>query len=90
MEKVTISSKGQVVIPKSFRESHHIRTGDQFIVSAVGDELRFRPAPTIEGVDLKSIAGMLRRAPTEKLSDAQIEKRVGARLLAEDDATKPK
>ena len=90
MEKVTISSKGQVVIPKSLRESHHIRTGDQFIVSAVGNELRFRPAPAIDRVELKSVAGMLRRAATEKLSDAEIEKRIGAQLLAEDDATKPK
>jgi AbrB family looped-hinge helix DNA binding protein len=90
VEKVTISSKGQVVIPKSLRESHHIQAGDQFIVSAVGDELRFRPAPTIDRVDLKSVAGMLRRASTEKLGDAEIEKRIGAQLLAADDATKPK
>jgi AbrB family looped-hinge helix DNA binding protein len=90
VEKVTISSKGQVVIPKSLRESHHIRTGDQFIVSGVGGELRFRPAPVIDKVDLESVAGMLRHAVREKLGDADIEERIRARLRAEDDATKPK
>ncbi len=90
MERVTISSKGQMVIPKSLRESHHIRTGDQFIVSAVGDELRFRPAPTIDKTDLKSVAGMLRRAATVALSDDEIDEGIGERLLAEDIATKSK
>jgi AbrB family looped-hinge helix DNA binding protein len=90
VERVTISSKGQMVIPKSLRESHHIRTGDQFIVSAVGDELRFRPAPTIDKTDLKSVAGMLRRAATVALSDDEIDEGIGERLLAEDIATKSK
>ena len=90
MEKVTISSKGQVVIPKSLRQAHHIQTGDQFIVSAVGDELRFRPAPTIDRADLKSVAGMLMRAATEAQSDDEIDKRIGAQLLVEDVATKSK
>ncbi len=89
MERVTVSSKGQVVIPKSLRDTHNIRTGDQFFVSAVGDELRFRPAPVISGTRLELVAGMLKQAPTESLGDAEVEKRIYARLRAEDDATKP-
>jgi AbrB family looped-hinge helix DNA binding protein len=89
MERVTVSSKGQVVIPKSLRDTFNIRTGDQFLVSKVGDELRFRPAPVISETRLESVAGMLKQTRTPMLDDAEIERRIGARLRAEDDATKP-
>ena len=89
MERVTVSSKGQVVIPKSLRDTHNIRTGDQFFVSAVGDELRFRPAPAISETRLESVAGMLKHLATKRLDDAEIESRIHARLRTEDDATKP-
>ena len=88
MERVTVSSKGQVVIPKGLRDTHNIRTGDQFFVSAVGDELRFRPAPTIPETRLESIAGMLRQGPMARRDDAEIEQRIRARLRIEDNATK--
>jgi AbrB family looped-hinge helix DNA binding protein len=89
MERVTVSSKGQVVIPKSLRDTHNIRTGDQFFVSTVGGELRFRPAPAISETRLESVAGMLKQASTGKLDDAEVEKRIRARLRTEDEATKP-
>lgn len=87
METVKISSKGQIVIPKSLRESHRIHTGDSFIVTAVGDELRFRPAPTAGQSSLKSVAGMLHRPGTKKISDKQLEQHIVARLRDEDKAS---
>lgn len=89
MERVTVSSKGQVVIPKSLRDMCNIRTGDQFLVSTVGDELRFRPAPIISETKLASVAGMLKQNQVPKLDDSEVERRIHARLRAEDDATKP-
>ena len=88
MERVTVSSKGQVVIPKSLRDRHNIRTGDQLLVSAVGDELRFRPAPTISETRLESVAGMLKQGGVARLDDAEVERRIHERLRSEDDATK--
>jgi len=88
MERVTVSSKGQVVIPKGLRDTHNIRSGDQFFVSAVGDELRFRPAPAIPETRLETVAGMLKQGHTARLDDAEVERRIRARLRAEDDATK--
>jgi AbrB family looped-hinge helix DNA binding protein len=88
METVKVSSKGQVVIPKSLRESHRIHTGDSFIITAVGDELHLKPAPTAGQSSLKSVAGMLHRPGTEKLSDKQLEQRISARLRDEDKASK--
>jgi len=88
MEKVKVSSKGQIVIPKSLRDAHHIRTGDQFIVSFVGEELRFRPAPAIGESTLKAVAGMLHRPGIKKLSEKEIERRIASGLLADDEASK--
>jgi AbrB family looped-hinge helix DNA binding protein len=88
METVKVSSKGQVVIPKSLRESHRIRTGDSLIITAVGDELHLKPAPSVQQSNLKSVAGMLYRAGTIKVSDKQLEKRISARLHDEDKASK--
>lgn len=44
METVKPSSKGQVVIPKSIRDAFHLHAGDEFVVTAVGGEIRLRPA----------------------------------------------
>lgn len=88
METVKVSSKGQVVIPKSLRESHRIHTGDSFIVTSIGDELRFKPAPTSGQSSLKVVAGMLHRPAAKKLSDKQLEQRIAAHLRDEDKASK--
>ena len=86
METVKVSSKGQVVIPKSLRDSHRIHTGDSFIITAVGDELHLKPAPTVQQTNLKSVAGMLYQPGGRKLSDKQLEQRISSRLRAEDEA----
>ena len=88
METVKVSSKGQVVIPKSLRDSHRIHTGDSFIISAVGDELHLKPAPAARQSSLKSVAGMLHRPGTRKLSDKQLEQRISRRLRIDDKASK--
>lgn len=88
METVKVSSKGQIVIPKSLRESHRIHTGDSFIVTTVGDELRLKPAPAAGQSSLKAVAGMLHRPGAKKLSDKQLEQRISAHLRDEDKASK--
>lgn len=88
METVKVSSKGQIVIPKSLRETHHIRSGDKFIVTAVGDELRLKPASAGKQSSLKAVAGMLRRTGAKKPTDKQIEARIAATLRKADEASK--
>lgn len=88
METVKVSSKGQIVIPKSLREAHRIHTGDSFVVTSVGDELHFKPAPATRASDLEAVAGMLHRPARKKLSEATTEKRIASRLRKEDEASK--
>jgi AbrB family looped-hinge helix DNA binding protein len=47
MKSTTISSKGQVAIPKEIRESLHIEAGDRFIVEVEGNTILLRPAVTV-------------------------------------------
>ena len=88
METVKVSSKGQIVIPKSLRDSHSIHAGDSFIVTAVGDELRLKPVPAAGQASLKSVAGMLHRPGAKKLSDKQLQLGIAARLRGEDKASR--
>lgn len=41
-EIVTISSKGQIVIPKKIREDAELKTGDQLMIEWDGNDLAFR------------------------------------------------
>ena len=87
METVKVSSKGQVVIPKSLRDACHIHAGDQFIVSSVAGELHFKPASAMAESTLKSVADMLHRAGVKKLAE-KIERRIKRKLLSDDAASK--
>jgi AbrB family looped-hinge helix DNA binding protein len=88
METVKVSSKGQIVIPKSLRDAQSIQTGDQFIVTSVDGELRFKPALARSKVKLKSVAGMLRGAGIQKLSERELERRIASELRGQDAASK--
>lgn len=88
METVKVSSKGQIVIPKSLRESHHIQTGDVLMVSSFQGELRLKPIPPAPEISLESVAGMLQKPGRKKLSDAELDEGIGDQLLEDDLATR--
>ncbi len=88
METVKVSSKGQIVIPKTIRESRHIKTGTEFVISTVGDELRLTPAPAFKKTSLKNAAGILRRLGRKYLSEVRTKRAIGRMLETRDNATK--
>lgn len=47
MRATTISSKGQIAIPKEIRNTLHIETGDRFTVEVKGNNIVLKPAVTI-------------------------------------------
>lgn len=57
MSTATVTSKGQITIPKPVRDALHLQAGDRvsFVVRADG-VVEVRPAT----VDLKALAGLLR------------------------------
>jgi AbrB family looped-hinge helix DNA binding protein len=93
METVTLSSKGQLVIPSHVRAAAHLHAGDTFEVRYLDGEIRLKPVAPGKTTTLDEVAGCLANlsnlaTPTHKpLSDAQMHAAIKARLKAEDTAT---
>lgn len=59
METTKLSSKGQVVLPKSVRDAGGWREGTEFIVEAVEGGVVLRPLKPFAPTSLDEVAGML-------------------------------
>jgi AbrB family looped-hinge helix DNA binding protein len=59
MEKTKLSTKGQIIIPKSLRTSHHWETGQELEALDMGDGVLLRPASPFPPTRLNDIASCL-------------------------------
>jgi AbrB family looped-hinge helix DNA binding protein len=80
MDTVTLSSKGQLVIPKAVREHAQVVPGSQLSVRYVDGEIRLRPLARSPAVTLDEVAGCLARPRHKPLSAAQTQSAIRARL----------
>lgn len=90
METVTLSSKGQLVIPKQVRALANISAGDEFQVRYLDGEIRLRPMTQTRATTLDDVAGCLASAAEKSvrpLSETEVSAAIKARLKAEDAAT---
>jgi AbrB family looped-hinge helix DNA binding protein len=87
MDTATLSSKGQLVIPKHVRDLAHVGSGDAFHVQYVQGEIRLRQIVVPQSSSLDEVAGCLAGAARKPLPDAQIKASIKARLKAQDLAT---
>ena len=87
MTTVTLSSKGQLVIPKQVRMLANISAGDALQVRYLGGEIRLRPIAQTRITTLDAVAGCLSNAPRKRLADAEVRAAIKSRLKAEDAAT---
>ncbi len=88
MDTVKVSSKGQIVIPKAIRESHHIKAGTEMIISVAGDELRLTPTSALEKTSIKNAAGILYRPDRKYLSAKKTKRAIGRMITAQDKTTR--
>lgn len=88
METVKLSTKGQIVIPKNIRGSHHLSAGSEFLIAFVGDEIRRRPIPAFAASSMAAGKGLLARAARERLSEEAADLAIGELLKAADEASK--
>lgn len=82
METTTLSSKGQVVIPKTIRDDARVSAGSLFEVRYVEGEIRLRAVPAVAASALEEVAGCLARPGHKPLSHAQTQAIIKARLKA--------
>ena len=90
METTTLSSKGQLVIPKQVRQQAKVAAGDAFVVRYQDGEIHLRPVARTGGTTVDDVAGCLASALRKPMSDAQAEAAIKNRLKAEDAATMPR
>lgn len=57
METTTLSSKGQIIIPKAIRDSHHWRSGEKFIIEEVPTGIILKPARLFPATTLEEGLG---------------------------------
>jgi AbrB family looped-hinge helix DNA binding protein len=82
METTRLSTKGQIVLPKTIRTSRAWGPGTEFTVEETRDGLLLRPAGGFPEADLDQVAGCLRskrKAKTPAQMRAAIEREVSRR-----------
>ncbi len=79
MTVTTLSSKGQVIIPKPIRSAHHWSTGQEFVVIDAGDGISLHPKRPFSPTTLQSVAGLLKYSgPAKTLKEMEDAIRQGA------------
>lgn len=79
---VTLSSKGQLVIPGKLRRSAGLQPGDRLAVSLVDGEIRLRPLLEPVASSLDEVAGCLAKPWRRRLSEDATQAAIRARLKA--------
>ena len=60
MQVTRLSTKGQIILPKSIRSSRDWRPGMSFLIEETRDGILLRPAGCFPKTDMKEVAGCLR------------------------------
>lgn len=84
METTRLSSKGQVVLPKSIRASRSWGPGTEFTVEEIGDGILLRPAGRFPATDLDQVAGCLRFRGRPK-TERQMRDAIGQEVVSRHD-----
>lgn len=66
MQSTTLSSKGQVIIPKSLRSIYHWQAGQELVVIDTGDGILFKSKSPFSESNLDYVAGCLDYQGTAK------------------------
>ncbi|VAW90279.1 hypothetical protein MNBD_GAMMA17-1686 [hydrothermal vent metagenome] len=65
-----LSSKGQVIIPKPLRTSHHWEAGQELIIEDFGDGILLKPKNSFEETTIKDVASCLKfKGKTKSFED---------------------
>ena len=84
METTRLSTKGQIILPKSIRVSRDWKPGTAFTIEEAGDGILLRPATHFPAADLEEVAGCLRSNRKAK-TPAQMRAAIGREVLRRHD-----
>ena len=80
MDTITLSSKGQLVIPKAVRDHAQIAPGSLLEVRYVDGEIRLRPVAPQAATTLDQVSGCLAKPGRKLLSGAKTQAIIKAKL----------
>jgi antitoxin PrlF len=86
MLKATLTSKGQLTLPKTVREQLGLSEGDRVEVTVAGGEIRLRPIRRYRASELSSLL----KGTAVPFPGIEAEKQALARALAGKHGRKPK
>jgi len=69
MNTTKLSSKGQVIIPKPLRTSHHWEAGQELVVVDVGDGILLKPKMPFSETKISDVASCLKYEGKSKTLD---------------------
>ncbi len=85
MAKTRLSSKGQVIIPKSSRDTHHWEVGQELVVIDTEEGVLLKPARPFPVATLDELAGCLSYSgPAKSLEEMEQAIRQGANQIRDD------
>ncbi len=85
MITTVLSSKGQVIIPKPIRTTHHWNAGDRLVVEDTPDGVLLRPAALFKKTTLDDLAGCLKwQGPAKSIEEMNAAIAEGARRVMND------
>jgi AbrB family looped-hinge helix DNA binding protein len=84
VETTRLSTKGQVVLPKTIRASRAWGPGTEFTVEVTGDGILLRPASRFSEADLDQVAGCL-GSDGKSQTPAQMRAAVGREVMRRHD-----
>jgi AbrB family looped-hinge helix DNA binding protein len=84
METTRLSTKGQIVLPKTIRTSRAWGPGTRFTAQETGEGILLRPASLFSEADLDQVAGCLRSKRKSKPL-AQMRPAVGREVMRRHD-----
>ena len=85
MITTVLSSKGQVIIPKPIRTTHHWNAGDRLVVEDTPDGVLLRPAALFKKATLDDLAGCLKwQGPAKSIEEMNAAIAEGARRVMND------
>lgn len=80
METTRLSTKGQIVLPKSIRESRAWTAGTEFTVEETADGLLIKPVQVLPAVTLEQVAGCLKTGRKKPVTLAEMDAAITARI----------
>ena len=72
METTKLSSKGQIILPKTIRDAHAWRAGTEFLVEDTPDGVLLRPRRALPPTHLEDVGGSLKyEGPAKSLDEME-------------------